>query len=985
MVLPGSAVPQTSPVTRGLYLLGRWCAEHGRLVLAVWLILLTSIALADRVVPPPALDPFVLAGTDSASAQTLLYSAFPGSASEPIPLVVADDQDLSSGPGARLVQDVADAAGRVPGVNAVVTSEDNSDLMAQDSRTAIIQLTMAERAAADKSVGNELLATAKDAAHAASPTAEVALGGYLGAQISRTDTRRSEGLGLLLAVIVLFATLRRWWPVVIPLATAIMAVGIGLNVIELLGRLVYIPDEAPTLGTMLGLGVGIDYALFLVTRHRSLLRRGFEVADAVGRTSGTAGAGMVFAGATLLAAVCGLALTGISFLAWLGYSAAIVVALALSAALTLVPALLGLLGTRVLTRADQREVHAGRVVAADSDAELDRGRWARIADVVTSRPWVWTFTALAVLLTMAAPMLTMRFQQTDATALPADTTAHQAQDLISEAFGPGHSGPLAVVAQLHRAATAPDESDDTPDSDAETGADANADSDNAGTDQGTSGDPRRDDPRLVTITDDLTRTPGIDEVTGPIVSTDGGVAVWRLIPTTGPSDKATEELVLQLREDVLPPVTTDAAMTAYVGGVTAARTDLSLRIADRLLPFILGVASLSFLLLMIAYRSLVIPTKAAAMNLVSIAAAYGVVVAVFQWGWGARLIGLDGPVPIESYVPMMMFAVLFGLSMDYEVFLLTAFREHFQRTGDIVTAVRRGLADTGRLITAAALIMVVVFASFVITDNAIVKMFGVGLATAVLVDATIVRCILVPSLMVLAARWTWWLPRWLDRALPQLHIEGDPAQLETIGVGRAPRPEDDLPGAGRLATLMGALIGWVAAVATTTLGGPIVGAAAAVAAVSGAALARLPRSTRGGGGPLTVRLILVLVGALATYAVFGLVGGLTPATSSNPALQTGLAILLPAAVIGLTGLRRFALPLGAGVLAMALALESASPRPLETALIGTVVAALVARIGTGVRRAVTPAAVAVHDSDPLLVDSVHSNAEHPETPVGAQR
>ena len=239
----------------------------------------------------------------------------------------------------------------------------------------------------------------------------------------------------------------------------------------------------------------------------------------------------------------------------------------------------------------------------------------------------------------------------------------------------------------------------------------------------------------------------------------------------------------RMRSDVLPAATAGADMTAYVGGVTAARTDLSLRIADRLLPFILGVATLSFLLLMVAYRSLVIPAKAAAMNLLSISAAYGVVVAVFQWGWGAQLIGLDGPVPIESYVPMMMFAVLFGLSMDYEVFLLTAFNEHYQRTGDIVTAVRRGLADTGQLITAAALIMVAVFTSFVIPDNAVVKMFGVGLATAVLVDATIVRCILVPSLMVLAAKWTWWLPGWLDRALPQLHIEGDPAQLRERGHG----------------------------------------------------------------------------------------------------------------------------------------------------------------------------------------------------------
>ena len=596
------------------------------------------------------------------------------------------------------------------------------------------------------------------AAQDRSPDARVALGGYLGAQLSRTDTRTSEALGLFLAVIVLLFTLRRGWPVAIPLATAMVAVGTGLAIIGLLGRLVYIPEEAPTLGTMLGLGVGIDYALFLVMRHRNLLRRGFDVPDAVGRTAGTAGAGMVFAGATLLAAVCGLALTGISFLAWLGYSAAIVVALALLAALTLVPALMGLLGLRVLPKAEQRVVADGDLIAEHSDEVLDRGGWARMANVVTGHPWPFAIAATAILLALATPMLSMQFQQVDSSALPDETTAHQAGDIIRESFGPGYSGPLAIVAQLHRAASIPD-----------------------GEDGEAAGDPRARDPRLVAITEALAATEGINEVSDPIVSTDGGVVIWRAVPSTGPSDKATEALVTRMRADVLPAATDGADMTAYVGGVTAARTDLSLRIADRLLPFILGVATLSFLLLMVAYRSLVIPAKAAAMNLLSISAAYGVVVAVFQWGWGAPLIGLDGPVPIESYVPMMMFAVLFGLSMDYEIFLLTAFNEHYQRTGDIVTAVRRGLADTGQLITAAALIMVAVFTSFVIPDNAVVKMFGVGLATAVLVDATIVRCILVPSLMVLAAKWTWWLPGWLDRALPELHIEGDPAQLESVG------------------------------------------------------------------------------------------------------------------------------------------------------------------------------------------------------------
>ncbi|HEX6887957.1 MAG TPA: MMPL family transporter [Candidatus Nanopelagicales bacterium] len=944
-------------MTRVLYALGRWCAEHGVLVLVLWLALLGGVRIADRVLPPPALDPFVLAGTDSAAAQTLLNRAFPGAAAEPVPLVVADETRLDGGSGAAMLAAVMAAVDAVPGVNGVRGPEDNADLLAADGGTAIVQLTLAERIAGDEAAGTEILDAATRAAASASDTAQVALGGYLGQQISRTDTRPSEGIGLGLAVIVLLLTLRRWWPVLIPLATAVVAVGIGLAIIGLLSRLVYIPEEATTLGTMLGLGVGIDYALFLVTRHRTLLRRGFGVADSVGRTAGTAGAGMVFAGATLLTAVSGLALTGISFLAWLGYTAAVVVAIALFAALTLVPALMGLLGPKVLARPDARALADGQLLGDRSDEELDRGGWARIADAVTRRPWRWAIAATAVLLVMAAPMLTMRFQQVDATALPDDTTAHQAQDLISEAFGPGFTGPLAIAAQLHRAAEAPE--GDTGD-----------------------GDPRTRDPRLLDVTERLRATPGIAEVSDPVVSTDGGVVLWRATPTTGPSDKATEALVGTMRAEVLPAATAGDAMTAYVGGVTAARTDLSQRIADRLVPFILGVATLSFLLLMVAYRSLVIPLKAAAVNLLSISAAYGVVVAVFQWGWGAPLIGLDGPVPIESYVPMMMFAVLFGLSMDYEVFLLTAFNEHYQRTGDITTAVRRGLADTGQLITAAALIMVVVFASFILPDNSVVKMFGVGLATAVLVDATVVRCVLVPSLMVLAARWTWWLPRWLDRALPKLHVEGDPAQLASVGLPREQRPSDAEPGAGPLALIAGTLLGWLAGVGLAVSGSPASGVAIALAAAAGGTLAALPWASRGARAGLAVRLVAFLLGALASVAVFLLVSGLTPATADDALLQTSLALLVPLAVAALTPLRRLALAIGLGAAAMVAVLVAGGGPQLDVVVVPALVAALAARLLTASARLVGGALQRREGGAPVRPEvGPESAADEPRAPT----
>jgi RND superfamily putative drug exporter len=370
------------------------------------------------------------------------------------------------------------------------------------------------------------------------------------------------------------------------------------------------------------------------------------------------------------------------------------------------------------------------------------------------------------------------------------------------------------------------------------------------------------------------------------------------------------------------------------------------------------------------------------MNLLSISAAYGVVVAVFQWGWGAQLIGLDGPVPIESYVPMMMFAVLFGLSMDYEVFLLTAFNEHYQRTGDIVTAVRRGLADTGQLITAAALIMVAVFTSFVIPDNAVVKMFGVGLATAVLVDATIVRCILVPSLMVLAAKWTWWLPGWLNRALPQLHIEGDPAQLESVGTVRTPLPSDQRPATGALALIAGVLVAWVVGTALITRPAAAPGAALALAAAGGGALAYLPRATRGSGGTLLARLVLLLAGAAISAAAFSLVGGLTPATRSNTAAQAAVAILVPALLVALTPLRRGAIPVLLGSIVAVSALSGAAssvPDVILTALIAATVTRALGALGRAVGRG--PGAGTGGEA-PEELASGSSSGSLPESPAG---
>jgi putative drug exporter of the RND superfamily len=891
-------------MTEFLYRLGRRCAENGWRVIGVWLLIAFLIMGANRAFGGESADSFILKGTDSSTAQDLLNRAFPGSSAEAVPIVLHDPAvDFSSAPGERVVEQVAAELKAIPQVTAVASPTERPDLVSADGHTAVVNVTVNERYATDIAVGQDVLGTAQTAA---GPDIQVAIGGFLGRQLSQPDTHTSEALGLASAVIILFLTLRRWGATFVPLISAMFSVGLGLALVGLLSRLVFIPDVAPTLGTMLGLGVGIDYALFLLTRHRTLLNQGFDVPDAVGRTAGTAGAGMVFAGSTLIAAVCGLVLTGISFLAWLGYAAAIVVAIAVLASVTLVPAILGVMKHRVMPK---------KGLLTHADADLDHTGWGRLADAVTSKPWRYAIGSSAVLLLMAAPTVTLTLGHSDAGILPEDTTARQAYDLIEEGFGPGVNGPFAVVTQMYAIAEAPK---------------------NAEPPEGT--DPRTLDPRLQDLQQQLAAAPGVESADEPIVSPDGGVAVVRVVPQTGPADPLTEDLVHELRDDILPDAVGATGMGAHVGGVTAATTDFSEIIASRTPYFIAGVVTLSFLLLMLAYRSLLIPFKAACMNLISIAAAYGVVTVVFQWGWGASLIGLEGPIPIESYVPMMMFAVLFGLSMDYEVFLLTAFREHWERTGDMTIAVRRGLADTGKLVTAAALIMVVVFGSFLLSENAIVKMFGIGLATAVAVDATIVRCLLVPAIMVLAQKGTWWLPDWLDRLLPPLHVEGDPRALDAAAANRSrPRSSRTPLAVYRPAPVIGAVVGVGLSWALTSRLSFIPGSAStsvAMSAVLGAVLALLPRSVGGGRGTYVVRAGGYALGVVLALIVVSAISALVPPASTPSAPVTAWAIVGSALLAVLVVGRSVALPMVLGAVAMAVTYLLSGPDSSLLSLFG---------------------------------------------------
>ena len=522
----------------------------------------------------------------------------------------------------------------------------------------------------------------------------------------------------------------------LPIVLALFGLALGVGAMPLVGHLVEIPSWAPMMASMVGLGVGIDYALLLVTRHRENLASGMSVAAAAGHAVATAGRSVVFAGGTVLVSILGLSVAGIPFLTAAGIAIAVVVLVMVSASVTLLPALLGLAGHRINRLSVRRRGPAA--VAAS-------GRWERWATHVTRHARPYLIGATVFLLAIAAPVLALRLGVPDDGTLPESRTERRAYDLVAAGFGPGANGPLVVAVDI-----------------------------------------ARDGGVVEPIRRAIAADPGIASVAAASVDPDAGVASIIVIPTGSPQDQATQATVDRLRARVLPAALGRSRATAYVGGQTAAFGDMSGRVEERLPVFIAAVVVLSMLLLMFVFRSILVPLKAALLNLLGVGAAYGVLVMVFQWGWGASLIGLESTVPIVSFIPMFMFAIVFGLSMDYEVFLLSRIREHYLASADNDAAVVRGLASTARVITSAALIMVSVFLGFVAGNDPTTKMFGLGLATAIFVDATIIRLILVPAAMALMGDANWWLPRWLDRALPGGHHPrptreiGDPASAGQV-------------------------------------------------------------------------------------------------------------------------------------------------------------------------------------------------------------
>jgi putative drug exporter of the RND superfamily len=787
-------------MTAALFRLGRLCARRRWIVLAAWVLVFAALAVWARALGPNVSDNLTLPGTDSNSASELLEDRFPSQANgtNPVMLRAQDGKKLGASEYKQPIDDTVAALRKDPDVRKATNplGDNGADLLSKDKAIGYIALSLRPSPSQLTLDDADRIVALADPARAAG--LEVGFGGYLGQKVSKPETHLSEVIGLGMAMIVLLFTFGTVVAMGLPIFTALVGLVCGLSIITLLSHVSDVPTVAPTLATMIGLGVGIDYALFIVTRHLEQRRDGMETRESIARATASSGGAVVFAGCTVMVALLSLAVVGIPLVTTLGYTAALVVAVAVLAAITLLPAVLAVVGDRI----DKLPIPLPHRKADDHPHG-----WLRWGRFVARHPLPCALVALVVLAALAAPTLDIYLGQQDNGAMPESTDARRASDGLTAGFGPGTNGPLLVsVDMAAKPATADQsqldklskqeksqkdkakqqaskqeqqlEAQGVPPAEAQAQVQPQLDKQLDEISKKSASQRKKleqpaTDPRLQDLKKDIAKTSGVAKVSEPLVSSDGKAAVLNATPKTDPSDRATADLVERLRDDTIPKATAGKDMTAHVGGQTAGYVDLAQEIGSRLIITIAVVVALSFLLLLLAFRSIVIPLTAGLMNLVSIGAAFGVVTAVFEKGWGASLVGLDGEVPIVSFVPLMMFAILFGLSMDYEVFLMTHIREAWQRTHDNREAVIEGIGTTGRVITSAALIMVSVFFAFIINGDPTVKQFGVGMGVAVAVDATLVRCLLVPAVMVLAGRSNWWFPRVLDRTVPNFSIEGE--------------------------------------------------------------------------------------------------------------------------------------------------------------------------------------------------------------------
>ncbi|MDX2709021.1 MMPL family transporter [Streptomyces sp. PA03-6a] len=734
-----------------LHRAGRGCARHPWRVIAAWLLVLLAAVAADRAWGGAYQDDFALPGTSAQTGADLLDAhGAPGTRGTASQIVLrarhgglADHRDA-----------VASAVARVADLPHVLSAADpltTPGAVSSDGAIGYVGVRFdTNPATLDRSYVAEV-DTAVSALRADGVTVEY--GGPLG-QLARPKAadRASEAIGLGTAVAVLLLGFGSLAAAGLPLLTAVLGLGAGTALLGLLAAAWSFGAAAPTLATMMGLGVGLDYALFLTTRHRGLLHTVDDPAEAAGRTLATSGRAVIVAAVTVAMALAGLYASGVVFIGTLGAAAGVTVAVAAVASLTLTPALLGLLGRRI----DRWSVRTPVDEPAPGGADV----WHRWARAVGRRPWLFLTAGVLALGVLTVPLASMRLGHVDAGAGPAGNPDRRAYDLLSEGFGPGTNGPLTVVVAL--------------------------DPDRTGT--------SADRERLATaLHETLAGAGDVAAATTPSATPDGALLVATVTPRGGPEERSTSDLVHRLQDDVLPAALRGTGAQGHVTGTTAAQLAFRDVVVDRLPVIVAVVVGAAFLLLLAVFRSPLVAAKAAVLNLLSIGAAYGVVVAVFQWGWGGPWLGVGESVPVESYVPMMMFAIVFGLSMDYEVFLLSRIRESWLATGDDHGSVAHGLAATARVISCAAIVMTSVFLAFLLSANVVVKMLALGLGVSVVVDATIVRLLLVPATMYLFGRANWWIPPWLDRLLPRLDPEGGgraaqavpaPARAEAAGKTR---------------------------------------------------------------------------------------------------------------------------------------------------------------------------------------------------------
>lgn len=708
--------------------LARWCVQRRLLSVLLWLLAFAGVAAGAAVAGTTYSNDYQVPGTESGRATELLHEGFPQLGGDSDTVVWhTTSGSVRAADVEQTMTRTLDRIENLPGVASVTSPYDGpgTGRVSEDGRTAYASITFDDQA--EDIAKGEAQAVVDTAKSAETDGLRVELGGSAVALTESSGGHVAEIVGVIVAAVVLFLAFGSLAASLLPIATALVGVGTAYAGIVLLGHAMTVADFAPMLGMLIGLGVGIDYALFIVTRHRRGLKRGLSVTEAATNAVATTGRAVVFAGATVCIALLGMLILRLSFLNGVAIAASLTVILTVAASVTLLPALLSFIGMRALSRRERR-----RLAEHGPEPEVPTGFAARWSAFVERHPKVLGAVALVVIAVLALPTFSLHLGTSDQGNGPKTATTRQAYDLLAEGFGPGVNGPLTLVTKVD-------------------GAD--------------------DKLALDNLDGTLRATDGVASVTPVTFDSGGHTAYLTVVPESSPQSQRTSDLVDRLRDEVLPRAESGTSLDVQVGGMTAGYDDFADVIVSKLPVFVGVVIGLGCLLLLLAFRSIGIPLKAAAMNVAAVASAFGVVVAIFQWGWGSELLGLGSAGPIEPFLPVIMVSVLFGLSMDYQVFLVSRMYEEWLETGDNRRAVRVGLAETSRVINSAAVIMISVFLAFVLSGDRVIAMFGIALAAAVALDAFVLRTLLVPALMHLLGGANWWLPRWLDKRMPRISIE----------------------------------------------------------------------------------------------------------------------------------------------------------------------------------------------------------------------